>query len=340
MFDQPFLIIEKRMKILRYFLLVFLVSHYCSVGATAFPFKNVIIWGHKLHSHTHSYIHAAFYRAFEYQGYNTYWFDDNDTLNGFDFSSSLFITEGQVDKRIPLRDDCRYILHNCDGEKYRSLRQKGNCIMLQVYTHDCLPRSVQKLDDCIYADKNDLCIYMPWATDLLPHEIDAIKNKFRIRAPGKNKAVYFIGTIGGGTFGNDNHIDKFKRACHEHGISFMQQRNLSLEETILNTQSSLMAPAIQGDWQIEKGYIPCRIFKNISYGAIGATNSKTVRELFQRKIVYNPDCYQLFYDVRDRINTITLEEQFEIMDFVKEKHTYLNRIEHLLQFMHMIKPCF
>ena len=27
-------------------------------------FKQIVIWGHKLHSHTHSYIHYAFHKAF------------------------------------------------------------------------------------------------------------------------------------------------------------------------------------------------------------------------------------------------------------------------------------
>ena len=303
-----------------------------------FSFNKVIIWGHKLHSHTHSYIHGAFYRAFEYLGNDTYWFDDSDDLKGFDFSHSLFITEGQADKYIPLRDDCRYILHNCTSSKYNYLKQKGNCIALQVYTHDCLPRNVQRLDDCVYMDISDQCIYMPWATDLLPHEIDYIQEELMLRAPFKERAVYFIGTIGGGTFGNSNHIEDFKRACDENAVAFIHQINLSLEETIACTQHSIMAPAIQGDWQIENGYIPCRIFKNISYGALGATNSETVWKLFNKKIIYNPDCYQLFYDVQARNATITLNEQLEIMDLVKNKHTYLNRIEHILFFMNSIKP--
>ena len=49
----------------------------------------VIIWGHFLHSHTHSYIHNGFYEAFKYMGYNTYWFDDNSNIEGFDFSNYL-----------------------------------------------------------------------------------------------------------------------------------------------------------------------------------------------------------------------------------------------------------
>jgi Lrp/AsnC family transcriptional regulator for asnA, asnC and gidA len=32
--------------------------------------KKVVIWGHKLHSHTHSYIHNGFYIAFKHLGYD------------------------------------------------------------------------------------------------------------------------------------------------------------------------------------------------------------------------------------------------------------------------------
>ena len=35
--------------------------------------RRVVIWGHPLHSHTHSYIHAGFARAFEYLGFEVLW---------------------------------------------------------------------------------------------------------------------------------------------------------------------------------------------------------------------------------------------------------------------------
>lgn len=86
--------------------------------------KQVVLWGHKLHSHTHSYIHGAFVKAFEYKGYKTLWLDNNDNINNIDFNNSLFITEGQVDKNIPIRNDCYYVLHNCDGSKYANIPKK------------------------------------------------------------------------------------------------------------------------------------------------------------------------------------------------------------------------
>jgi len=30
--------------------------------------NKIIIWGHKLHSHTHSYIHSGYYEAFKKLG--------------------------------------------------------------------------------------------------------------------------------------------------------------------------------------------------------------------------------------------------------------------------------
>src|SRR5690242_2068942 len=83
-----------------------------SIISHSLPIKQVVIWGHKLHSHTHSYIHEGFYRGFLHLGYKTVWLDDTDDLSGIDFTQTLFITEGQVEKNLPVRNDCFYILHN------------------------------------------------------------------------------------------------------------------------------------------------------------------------------------------------------------------------------------
>jgi len=94
-----------------------------------------IIWGHKLHSHTHSYIHSGYYRAFKSLGYDTYWFDSIDDISNFDFSNSGFFTEGQVTKNMPIRDDAKYITHHVDknllvnnGAKESNIVQLGNYI--------------------------------------------------------------------------------------------------------------------------------------------------------------------------------------------------------------------
>src|SRR5690606_26820974 len=146
---------------------------------------------------------------------------------------------------------------------YEDLFKKNRCIGLQVYTHACLPYVTEDLGSCIFTNAQDKRIHMPWATDLLPDEIDEIK---RTRAELTQKPIVsWVGSVGGGFFGNKPEIKEFKRACNENNIRFKQASNMPMEQTINFIASSTMAPALQGVWQCEKGYIPCRVFKNISY---------------------------------------------------------------------------
>ncbi len=297
-------------------------------------FSKVIIWGHPLHSHTHSYVHGAFYRAFKHLGYETYWVSSLREIKDIDLTGTLFITEGQVDQEMPKRQDCYYILHWCFrhcADEYLELFRNNRSIALHVYTHDCLQWGVEKIDDYIYGNSKEKTIYMPWATDLLPHEIDAIKRQKIIHK--KTSTINWVGTIGASLYGNYVEIEGFKRACLENNIKFNHCLGVSPEQNIDLINTSYIAPAIQGPYQLEVGYIPCRIFKNISYGQWGITNNRTVYDLFKGKIIYNADTYQLFYDAKAHIDTAPISELYELMDFVKTKHTYINRIETVLKFM-------
>jgi hypothetical protein len=146
--------------------------------------------------------------------------------------------------------------------------------------------------------------------------------------------------VGEGKFGNKEQLMPFIQACKENGIAFTVKHYVPSDEHKKIIGSSFMAPAIVGKWQEEQGYIPCRIFKNISYGKMGVTNSRHVFELFEQKIVYNPDTYQLFYDAKTKLETMRLDELYELMDFVKLKHTYLNRIATLLDFLNLVQEAF
>ena len=157
----------------------------------------------------------------------------------------------------------------------------------------------------------------------------------------KGKSIYWVGTIGGGVAGNIDQISPFMKACKKNHIKFIHScpwaHPISFEENRNLIQKSYMAPTICGTWQLENGYIPCRIFKNISYGQLGITNSKRVYDLFQGKIVYNEDSYQLFYDAKKALKLCTQDQMYELMDFVKASHTYLNRTEHILNFIELLQ---
>lgn len=309
------------------FFLLFLI---CSVTLLAEPFEKVVIWGHKLHTHTHSYIHNAFYKAFLYLGYETYWLDNSDDLSQYNLARTLFITEGQVDSKMPMRADSYYFLHNPRSlDRYQKLLDLGRVLFFQVYTDDVLERPyLIKKAPFHYYSLDYKTLYMPWATDLLPYEIE--ENKVRLLETQKESKVYWVGTVGSS---NRKNVRSFAQACEENNISFIVKHRLSVEENRDLTMRSYMAPTIVGSWQAEKGYIPCRIFKNISYGQMGITNSKRAYQLFQKKIVYSRHPYKLFHLAEKRAKEQTLDEIFALMDFVKEHHTYLNRIEFMLEFL-------
>lgn len=298
-------------------------------------FKHVVIWGHKLHSHTHSYIHSGFYRAFQSLGYDTHWFDDSDMDNAlvraFDFNNCLFITEGQACAKMPLIKGNKYVLHNCyDEVMWNKIEDdKIDHLKLQVYTDDILKYKYNQLENiCTFYEDQGKTLFMPWATDLLPKEIVP----FPV-IPKTNKS-WWVGTIGDGTFGNREQINPFINACRDNGIEFEHANNLSVEENRQRIAESYMAPAIVGAWQKEKNYIPCRIFKNISYGQFGITNSLKVYHLFEENIIYDPYEYRLFGMMVEKMKSPNYTKELtDLITFVREKHTYINRIETILSLL-------
>lgn len=110
--------------------------------------------------------------------------------------------------------------------------------------------------------------------------------------------------------------------------------NKSFEENQQLIKESIISPALQNEWQVEQGYIPCRIFKNISYGKMGITNNKYVNELFDNKLIYDTNIETLvdkglkFEQKEDKYDTI-----IELMKEVRDKHTYINRIDYIKWYM-------
>ena len=302
-----------------------------------FEFNKVVIWGYKIYNsnntnHTHSWVHQGFYRGFKKLGYETYWFTDNDYLN-IDFEKTLFITMNNTEnKNMPCRSDCYYILHNCEIEKFFDKGvSKDKIMILQVYTHDCKTRDLKRVyedDPFQLYNIKDKILYFPWATDIFPEDI---KNNMKDIKNFKTKRVInFVGT-------SVKPWDKFMLISKRFGILFNSlggnsHKKVSINDNQKLIQESFMAPSIQSDWQVEKGYIPCRIFKNISYGKFGITNSNTVNEYFNNELIYDKNVIKLFQKAYNIINTNKTDYNILLkhMQYVSDKHTYINRCETLI----------
>lgn len=292
--------------------------------------KKVIIWGHKLHSHTHSYIHSSYYKAFKFMGYDTYWFDDNDDVSNFDFDNSLFFTEDQAQKNIPLNKTSIYVLHHTKLDKYDENGLKY--INLANYLKWCKDgisayhkeNSVVKINDLCYWDEKTKTLYQPWATDLLPNEIDL--NNAILYDKNKNN-IYYIGT----PHDNSDKITLFNDEAVKNGKKLFIGKTNTDEENFRLIRDSYLSVDFRGDWHIECGYLPCRVFKNVSYGRITGTNSEHIKEIFGEHIVYDKEPSKLYHKLIEAENNKSIDDIQEAMNFVKINHTFINRINNILK---------
>lgn len=303
--------------------------------------KKVVVWGYTPDTHTHSYIHKSFYQAFKYLGYEAYWFNNKSDVSNFDFSNTLFLTSGSEESvGIPITSDGLYILHNCDHEKLLNIPVK-NKIIIQVLTDPVLSRpGVEKINEYTYYGENVL--YQPWATNLLPEEI----NYDDINIKRKNVVNYVGSVLNSGANDLREELLRFSEGCFRDNIAVCVYGGYSPQSCIGRImrfsgfisdarhieliKESLYAPQLNGPVQLEMGYIPCRIFKNISYGHYGVTNSAAVNRIFNDELIYDSDPRILYEKIK---SGVSYKKRVELMKLVKEKHTYVNRIEQILKLL-------
>jgi hypothetical protein len=179
-----------------------------------------------------------------------------------------------------------------------------------------------------YAER---AINIYWATDLLPYEIRENMAKAQLLNE-RSRSIHWVGTMArDSVHENASELNAFAMGAKLGGMNVYvhgADGTVSISENIRLVQESYMAPAIVGPWQRDVGYIPCRIFKNISYGHFGVTNSEAVDWLFQGRLLrVNSDI--MFEYAQARLRKKSLDELHSLMNYVAENHTYLNRIEQL-----------
>jgi hypothetical protein len=287
---------------------------------------------------------------------DTYWLDNRDTLDDTFFDDAIIITEQWLvfangnSNKLPLRKSSCYLIHylgnrgQVEGNPGASmyLGQVGKLIDFRFasnwgidgvpdknYAYKFEPEKYDRVSDTAYYEKsNDYDKYYDiWATDLLPSEFD-----FDARFTEQRRQAFFCGTI---REDNAPVFEGFIDKCKQHQIPFVYnspwQKQLSTDEVRMNVVYSLLPLDLRPSNHIANGYIACRAIKNISYGALGMTNSKQTYDLFDGEIAYAPNSGDLFdVAIEMQKNPKTKELILNQMLKIREKHTYINRVTDMI----------
>ena len=288
--------------------------------------NKVIIWAHKLHTSTHSYVQNGYYRAFKKLGWETHWVDTTD-VDSVDVSNSVIFVEDSVKRGMPIRKDCKYITHHLptqelvdQGIPYENIIKLGNYLP-QEEIHE-------KVADLTYWDESTRSIYQCWGTDLLPDEINT--DDYVEFIPTRKKVNYVAMLYEQGPWW----AQEFANIMNEkHQVQFdVYTQNASDEENRNLIRSSFLCPDFRSDWHLQCGYIPCRMFKNISYGRITGTNSPLVKRALGDHIVFGGTPHTLYENLLNAEVNRTVDMK-AAMTYVKDNHTFINRVNNLLKFL-------
>ena len=304
----------------------------------------ILIIGHKLHSHTHSYIFNGIYIALKYLNYEVNWIYDDIEINRIKKDNifyDIIITELYYQKNIPILKNCKYLIQ----EPFIELYNNQDYIELEYMNY--LIKNININNIIIwrpyiiyfnnyfdyYIDKRGIkVIITTWGTDLLPHEIN--KNIENINNIKTSKISNFVGTP-------HDLLEKYKAKLKKENIEYKNyggtfdinsKNNITIEENNILIQKSIISPSIQPLNQLKLNYIPCRIFKNISCGKMGITNNKIVNKLFDNKLIYSDnidilvDKALLFEKRDDKYNIIK-----ELMINVRDNYTYISILKFIFK---------
>jgi hypothetical protein len=282
-------------------------------------FERVVIWGLKTQWSTHRYIHHHYFTNLNKLGIPVVWVD-NDFKNQYLVTrNNLVISVNLSSSCLPIKDGVYYCLHNCSEDVHAKIAPSHN-IKLQVYTNASVG---EKWDEVTYFDRDQRTLYQPWGTDLLAHEFrEPVFNN-------RSKFVFWVGSVWGGSQGNRNEINHLKKALAANKLHFIHNHKFPISNSmnIWLTRQSRIAPAISGKWQEDNNYLPCRMFKNISYGQLGISNVPKFYDLFKGCSIKG--------NIEELIDTAMGLGREEYISLVKQQqeiaksHTYMQKFHNI-----------
>lgn len=286
-------------------------------------YKRLVFWGLTDGHDSFRHIWRHYKYASERLGKETLWVEDThysrqELLESGDLVFAVDIASYKLGQAVPGVD---YILHNFGPAHpiWEDLPQE-RFLRLQVYTNACEPRGVRWGPVRRY-DAAERTLYQPWGTDLLADEFrEPVFNP-------RSTEVPFVGSVWDGDGqGNMQAIGELREIVDAHRLVFRHYKHIDDEENVAVVRAARLAPAITGSWQVEQDYLPCRVFKNVSYGALALTQVPKFRDLFK-------ECFTSFGSVGQIITDALALNETEYLELVRaqqevvKQYTYKESLE-------------
>ena len=237
----------------------------------------------------------------------------------------------------------RYFIHNSDEPFKYERRQKYAGYKVYNFVHDSkhwhygdsyVWPSVENVGGSFY-EHPTRTIVTKWATDLLPSEID----KCPVEPYDEEKEnVFFVGSMQG------ENIRRFADVIKSKGKNFVNVGGYSgrfslydgnppdINQNIAMVRDSYISFDIREKPFFDMGkYYPCRIFKSISYGKWCGSNMPALKDLFGDYVTFDNNLDTLYDRVVEDYRSCTEKKMREAMNFIRDEHTYVNRLNDLLK---------
>jgi len=289
--------------------------------------KKIVIWGYPPDTHTHSYIHLGFAKAFAYLDYDVVWCD-NDPDYADEVKDSIVLTEKNCMSHLPIEKSSQYFIHNLadDFKKHEG----DNIHNLLVY-HEGYDWGVdwQCIDDWSWYDKDTKTAVIMWATDLLPGEVE---EKIPVPYDADRTDINYVGSLDGG------YLQKFSAVSNSHGKRFVVSGGygpsskgfVDSKQLTKLVKDSYLNFDFRPECHLKNGYVPCRIFKNMSYGCWTGTNSEKILKFFEGRVTACEDLFELYLKTEEDSKKATTDVLRDNQDYIRKNHTYVNRVNSLM----------
>lgn len=259
--------------------------------------RRLVVWGgFDADKASHRWIQRGFLNAARKMGIPAAGVNDEPASANALTPGSTVIAADIWSKYLPYLSGVDYVLHNFDGgsELCQALeRTPERLLRLQVFTNDA--NGDQWWDHYRVFNREARTLFQPWGSDLFPEEF--LEPTFN----HQSRDVVFVGAIWsdqyqGTELGNVEMIETLKRLCARHRLTFRHLTHIPDTQMIAETRAARLAPAFAGNWQVEHGYLPCRVFKTPAYGALAVSNVPEVQRLFESSMLKSSDITVLLED--------------------------------------------